>query len=104
MMRPVIDFLNELDADIDEFTKEDSPLAKFVSKSAWVAPESIAWSSRAFTAPARATFVKGPKTIKIQYSRPVTEVDLLQDALGVNSAKAVGEVTFDSVLKRHQKS
>jgi hypothetical protein len=104
MMRPVINFLNELDADIDEYTKDDSPLNNFVSKASWVAPEHISRVSRAFTAPTRTSFVKGPKTIKIQYSRPVEDVALLEDVFGVNSAKAVGEATFDAVLKRQKKS
>jgi len=104
MMRPVIDFLNDLDADIDEHTKDESPLHKFVAKSSWVSPERVDRKSHAFSAPARSTFVKGPKTVKIQYSRPVEDVDLLQDTLGVNSAKAVGEATFDSELKRQKRS
>jgi len=102
MMRPVIDFLNELDADIEEYSREDSPMSKFVGKSSLSSPEQFRATS-SFSAPTRAVFSKGPKTVKIQYSRPVDEVQLLQDALGVTSAKAVGEVTFDSALKRQQR-
>ena len=32
MMRPVVDFLNELDSDIEEHTREHSPLLEYVSK------------------------------------------------------------------------
>jgi hypothetical protein len=102
MMRPVINFLNELDADIDEHSRGESPLAKFVDKARWVAPETLR-QTIAFRAPARSAFVKGPKTVKIQYSRPVEDVELLQEALDVYSAKAVGEATFDAILKRQKR-
>lgn len=102
MMRPVIDFLNELDADIDEHSRGESPLARFVEKARTVAPETLR-KTTAFKAPARSAFVKGPKTVKIQYSRPVDDVELLQEALDVHSAKAVGEATFDAILKRQKR-
>lgn len=102
MMRPAIDFLNELDADIDEFSREESPLNQFVAKSSTVKPETLT-QKMTFTAPNRSTFVKGPKTVKIQYSRNVSDVELLQEALGVHSAKAVGEVTFDTILARQKR-
>ncbi|OSZ69568.1 hypothetical protein CAP40_01545 [Sphingomonas sp. IBVSS2] len=102
MMRPVINFLNELDADIDEYSREESPLNQFVSKTPTVRPETLQ-KKAAFKAPARTSFVKGPKTVKIQYSRPVADVELLQDALGVSSAKAVGETTFDAALRRQKR-
>ena len=102
MMRPAIDFLNELDADIDEHTKQESPLNSYVSKSTTVSPDTLR-TTAAFQAPARDRFVKGPKTVTIQYTRPVDDVALLQDALGVHSAKAVGEATFDSALRKQKR-
>jgi hypothetical protein len=102
MMRPAIDFLNELDADIDEFSREESPMNRFVSKSVPARPEQFRTNAK-FEAPARTTFNKGPKKVKIQYSRTVDDVHLLQDALGVGSAKAVGEATFDAALARHKR-
>ncbi|MEN3950725.1 ATP-binding protein [Iodidimonas sp. SYSU 1G8] len=102
MMRPVINFLNELDADIDEYSRWESPLAKFIEKARMVAPDSL-HATVTFKAPARSAFVKGPKTIKIQYSRPVEDVELLQEALDVHTAKAVGEATFDAILKRQKR-
>jgi len=102
MMRPVIDFLNELDADIDEHTREHSPLLDFITTSTiQTKPESLPKKS-SFAAPARGAIIKGPKTVKIQYSRKIDDIDFLQDALGVSSAKAVGERTFDLVLKRQR--
>lgn len=103
MMRPVIDFLNDLDADIDEFTKDDSPLNNFVSKSRYIAPESISSAPLTFKAPSRTSFTKGPKIVKIQYNRPLEDVEILQEVFGVSSAKGVGEATFDTALKREKR-
>lgn len=99
MMRPVITFLNELDTDIDEHTREHSPLLDYVSKAATATPESFTANST-FSAPARGTIKKAQRTIKIQYSRPVDQVELLMSELSVSSAKAVGEHTFDLMYKR----
>ena len=94
MMRPVISFLNDLDNDIDEHTKDHSPLHEYVSKAKPVAPENLP-AKAAFAAPARGTIRKGPKTIKIQYSKPVDQVEFLMEELAVGTAKAVGERTFE---------
>ena len=102
MMRPVIDFLNELDADIDEHSKQDSPLNQYVTKSTTVSPDGLQ-NAIAFQAPTRERFVKGPKKITIQYSRPVDDVAILQDVFGVHSARAVGEATFDSALRKQKR-
>jgi hypothetical protein len=40
--------------------------------------------------------------VTIQYSRPVVDVEFLQEALGVDSARAVGGKTFDLVLERQR--
>ena len=101
MMRPVIDFLNELDADIDENTKEKSPLLEFVTKAAPQGPETFQ-KITTFTAPNRSSVARGPKLVKIQFSRTVEDVEFLRDALSVTSAKAVGETCFDMVLTRQR--
>ena len=102
MMRPAISFLNELDADIDEHTREESPLNQFVTRSSTISPDKLQVAA-AFQAPARDRFVKGPKMVTIQYSRPIDDVAILQDAFGVYSAKAVGEATFDAALRRQKR-
>jgi hypothetical protein len=98
LMRPVIDFLNELDADIDEHTREHSPLLAFVNKVAYVKSDALPASST-FTAPARGSLQRGPKTIKLQYVKPVADVQFLMNELGVSTAKAVGEKTFELILQ-----
>lgn len=101
MMRPVIRFLNELDKDIDEFTRDGSELFKFVNKAAKSKADELTKKSE-FKAPKRDSFKRHTPTVKIQYSRPVKDVQFLEKELGVTSPKAVGESTFDSTLKRHR--
>jgi hypothetical protein len=99
MMRPVITFLNELDADIDEHTREQSPLLDFISKAKAVKSDDLPRKS-SFLAPMRSTVTKGPKTIKIQYSKPAEQVDFLMEELSLNSARAVGSRSFDLIYQR----
>jgi len=103
MMRPVITFLNELDKDIDEHTREGSALYDFVNSAAKSSAD-VHTKKADFRAPKRDSVKKRVPTVKIQYSRPVRDVELLEKELNVSSAKAVGESTFDTVLKRHKKS
>jgi hypothetical protein len=101
LMRPVIDFLNELDADIDEYTREKSPLYHFVEAAATVRPEFLAQRME-FEAPERQDLGAVIRTVKIQYSREWDDVEFMQRMLGVKSAKAVGERTFDMALQRQR--
>lgn len=97
MMRPVIAFLNDLDQDIDANTRESSPLYQYVSQALTVKAEKVTGKSD-FIAPSRTAIQFKPKTIKIQYSRPIEDVEYLKDALDVGSARAVGEKAFDLIL------
>lgn len=97
MMRPVINFLNELDRDIDEHTKDNSPLLSYVSSSASVKPEDLKKAD--FIAPARGTLSQKIKTVKIQYSKPLNQVNHLMKELSLSSAKSVGEKTFELTYK-----
>lgn len=99
MMRPVITFLNELDADIDEHTRDHSPLLDYVSRAIAVKSEELPKQST-FVAPARGTIQKGTKTVKVQYGKPLDQVEFLMTELAVTSAKAVGERTFELIYKR----
>lgn len=106
MMRPVIDFLNKLDQDIDEFTRENSPLLDHVNKAGTTLIEAVVTQGAArkvaFASPERGSLKKSEKYTKIQFSRKAAEIELLQEALGVDSAKAVGEICFDRELKRQK--
>lgn len=99
MMRPVITFLNELDNDIEEYTRDNSPMLDFVSKAVAIKAEDLPTRST-FMAPARGTIEKRIKTIKVQYSKPVDEVDFLMKELSVSTATAVGQRTFELIFER----
>lgn len=102
MMRPVISFLNELDKDIDEFTRDGSALFEFVNTAA-KSKADVLTKKADFKAPKRGALRKTVQTVKVQYSRPLKDVQFLEKELHVTSAKAVGETTFDVILKRHKK-
>lgn len=99
MMRPAIDFLNKLNSDIEENTREGSSLLKSLTDARMIKPENLS-ARPAFLAPR--VRVLGPRTVKIQYVKPVTDVDFLKEALDVGSAKAVGERTFDLILAKQK--
>jgi hypothetical protein len=99
LMRPVISFLNDLDKDIDEFTREESPLLDAVMKATMIKAHTLT-TQAAFVAPLRGSIKKNVRTVKVQYSRPVAQVDFLMSELSLNSAKAIGEKTFDLAFER----
>lgn len=99
MMRPVITFLNELDNDIDEHTRDESPLFEFVSKARAVRTEELPTKS-AFVAPARSAVRKSVKTTKIQYSKPQDQISFLMKELSLGTATAVGQRTFELIYER----
>ena len=108
MMRPVIDFMNELDRDVDENSKDHSLLLNHLQRAGRVNSES--YRLNASTPKALFSFPKPgelvppgpppPAMVKVQYSRPKEEIDALADAFNLGSAKAVGERTFDMALRQ----
>jgi hypothetical protein len=102
LMRPVIDFLNVLDADIEEHTRDRSPMLKALIDTPLVKYESLALRTE-FAVPAVEQLEEVVPYTKIQYSRPLDEVAILKKALGLGSGKAVGERTFDIALERQRK-
>jgi len=96
--RTVINFLNDLDNDVDEFGQSSPLLAALNSETTLKevetlrGPSAFSWN--------RAPRPPGPRTTKIQYSREADKIRGLMTALNVRSAKAVGEATFDLVYKR----
>lgn len=90
-MRQVIDFLNKLDNEIDageDFLIETIKTAR-EAKIADI-PEQVS-----FVFPASRPFQIKPKVNKISYSKPVEEVEIVKQLLGVSTLKDVGEGTFD---------
>jgi hypothetical protein len=99
LMRPVITFLNELDRDIDEHTRDHSPMLQFVNKARAARAEELPAKS-SFVAPARASMRKTVKTVKVQYSKPQNQINFLMNELSVTSAAAVGQRTFELMYER----
>ncbi|MFW7356807.1 MAG: ATP-binding protein [Brucella sp.] len=95
--RAVLQFLNDLDKDIDDKGKDKSGLHQLVEKGSYTRVESIT-KSAPFVAPKRDEIIVGPRYIKIQYSKRAEDVAALQDALNLNNARAVGERSFDLVF------
>ncbi len=97
MMRPVINFLNDLDQDIDESPENQSALLRLVEDARYTSPESLNESMQ-FRAPARGDVVLGPRMGRISYQKPVDDIGTLKRELGLGSNKAVGEKTFDLIF------
>lgn len=101
LARHVLDFINKLDREIEEYGRDKSPLLKVIKSAAKVSTDRMT-TSRPFKAPDKSSIETAPPLTKIQYSRPVEDIEVLKEALGVDSAKAVGEKTFDIALERHR--
>jgi hypothetical protein len=99
LMRPVITFLNELDNDIDEHTRDHSPMLEFVNKARPVRTEDLKPKST-FAAPARGSIKQTVRTVKIQYSKPQDQINFLMNELSLGSASAVGQRTFELMYER----
>jgi hypothetical protein len=94
--RPVIDFLNSLDAEQD-FEKNDQVLTAAVAKAPQVALEKLVERPVfQYTPPPR----RGPALARISYKRPQAEVDKLKDEFNVSSNKEVGERSFEFAFER----
>ncbi len=100
--RPVINFLNELDRELDETNEEKKVLTRLLSS----APSSLSSDL-----PVSETFLyvkppprpKPPETIRIQFDRPKPQVERMKKCLRVTSARAVGERIFDWYLENECK-
>jgi hypothetical protein len=95
LMRPVIDFLNELDADIDIHGADKSPMMRVV-KAASLESVDVQVEEVSFVAPVRDTNLQIDKLVRIQYSKPRSQIEYLQEALSLKTATAVGEYCFDT--------
>ena len=100
--RTVINFLNSLDDQVEEYGRSSPLLSAMLDETTLKEVETLR-GSRSFSWN-RSPKSPGPRTIKIQYSREHTKIQALMTALSVNSAKAVGETTFDLIYKEQAKT
>lgn len=96
LTRPIINFLNDLDAEKDFSDPKDKTLEQAVSAASSVKLTDIAIRA-SFTRPSG---IRAPATVSIQYRREKSQVVALQTALGVSSARAVGEKAFDFAFEK----
>jgi hypothetical protein len=99
LMRPVLDFLNRLDAERDGGPAR-TPLADAVSAAKPSGLTTITKPS-VFVAPAfrPVSAPAGPKMGRIKYYKPVEEIDQVKRALKVGTFELVGERTFEYYRK-----
>lgn len=94
LMRPVINFLNRLDAEKETTGDDNGPLEESVAAAAPARLSDIAGEST-FGAPAVAPKPKVPKPGNILYAKPRAEIERVKKALGVTTYRDVGIGTFD---------
>ena len=102
LMRPVINFLNALDAEKDRPEAGKESLESIVA-AAEQTPRSPLTSlslSDHFVTPERPPAPKRPETQSIQYTRPKDRINAVKKKLKVSSARQVGEGTFDYFWER----
>lgn len=101
LMRPVIDFLNSLDAE-KSLSQDEADARALGSLEAAI---TAARPTALFDLPSSATFVapkpqpRPPTFGSIQYQRPLAQIRQLQRALGATTNREVGERTFDHYLE-----
>ncbi len=99
LARPVIDFLNDLDA---EKKKVARPLQALVEKMDKTDNTHVLLSDIKrvgdFVRPPRKA-VEKPESVDIKYKRPIREVEALKQFFGVSKPSEVGEKTFDFVYE-----
>lgn len=96
LMRPVIDFLNRLDA---EKESAERSLETACATATYLDLSQITEPS-GFLAPTHRPRPRTPRTRRISYSKPTEHVDKAAEVLGVSTSKEVGEKTFDYFFKR----
>lgn len=95
LMRPVIDFLNRLDAETDAPAK---PLTRVVEKAKLVSVQEVR-TSPIFSGPTSNQPVQ-QVLYKIQYNKPKKQIEAAQRVLRVSTTRQVGEKTFDYFYER----
>jgi Histidine kinase-, DNA gyrase B-, and HSP90-like ATPase len=97
IMRPVIDFLNELDREKDSPPEDQSPLEAILGAAGMEPVASTSHRDR-FSLPVRPKQPPKPRQISIQYKRDIDE--RVKEILGLSSAVDVGQRTFEYFFER----
>ena len=102
LMRPVIDFLNELSKEKAQKDKsgtdEAGPLEDLIKNSQKSSVLQIA-TRETFKVPKVKRKKRLPQTQRIQYDKPKSEIEMVKKVLGVTTLKEVGTQSFDYFFK-----
>ena len=99
MTRPVITFLNQLDAERGEMDTDHNPLDDAVENSVPITISDVIPRS-VFISPRPAPKPTLPRTGRIQYNKPSNQIEIAKKALKVSSYVRVGERTFEYFFER----
>ena len=89
--RPVIDFLNSLDAET-EMEEADKVLSQAIMRAPAIALERLRERPTfVYTPPAK----RGPPLARISFKKPQAEADKLKEALSARNNQQLGEMSFD---------
>jgi hypothetical protein len=99
LAREVINFLNQIDREIEQHGK-DGPIQQVLARAPQKEADTLRGKVR-FRPPDPAQR-PAPSRTRIGYSRDNEQIEFLKEALGVNSAKAVGERTFDDAYREQK--
>jgi hypothetical protein len=94
LMRPVIDFLNRLDAENAREETDEKPLETLVNAAIGAGLSDMTYRET-FETPKIPPMPPLPRTGRIQYSKPVDQIERVKRTLRVSTLTAVGERTFD---------
>jgi hypothetical protein len=98
LMRPVINFLNNLDAEKENGRDTGKPLTEAIQAAAEVRLAEVTLSN-IFLSPDPTPPPPAPRTALIRYRKPVDEIEQVKQQLRVRSNKQVGEKTFEYFLE-----
>lgn len=98
LMRPVIDFLNRLDQELEE-PEEKRLLTALVARAEYLPPTRALPTAPSFHYEKPPPRPRRPRTVRIQYDRPTELVDRVKKCVRARSAREAGEKTFDWYLE-----
>jgi hypothetical protein len=98
LTKPVVAFLRKIAKDQHEGQIEEGALDAELDNATATRTETLGIPST-FQANFKTTPATGPRLGRIQYSRPLDEINLAKKLMSVSSYKEVGEISFEYYLE-----